>query len=59
MARGLISLGNDNHVANNLKVILEYVCSGSIVNSRSKNRSMFIYTMANNLVKLRKSKRLP
>ena len=35
--RGLISLVNDNHVANNRKEILVYVYFGSIVNKRPKH----------------------
>ena len=37
---GLISLVNDNHVNNNLKEILVYIYSGSIVNNPPKNRKM-------------------
>ena len=41
LTSGSISLVNDNHVDNNLKEILVYVYSGSIVNNRSQNWQIF------------------
>ena len=41
---GLISLVNDNHVDNNLKEILVYVCFGSIVNVRMQSTQKYKYT---------------